>query len=144
MTEPGADTGGGLGAVKVVKKKIPELAAILAWAVPGLGHYYLGQRGKAVILFSAIVFSFVLGIILADFEAVSIPEHKYAFFAQMGTGGPTLIALVVTGGEISEKGRAINPLNAIGLLYTMVAGLLNYVVACDAYERAVKRKYGNG
>ena len=144
MTEPGADTGADASAAKTARKKIPELAAILAWAVPGLGHYYLGQRGKAVILFSAIVFAFVLGIILADFEAVSIPEHQYAFFAQMGTGAPTLITLVITGGEIGEKGRAVDPLNSIGLLYTMVAGLLNYVVACDAYERAVKGKYGNG
>jgi len=128
------------GAVRA-GKKIPELAAVLAWLMPGLGHYYLGQRSKAVILFCAILLAFVLGVILADFEAVSIPEHKYAFFAQMGSGGPTLLTLFITGGEIGEKGRAIDPLNSIGLLYTMVAGLLNYVVACDAYERAARGRH---
>ena len=77
-------------------------------------------------------------MVLADFEAISIPEHKYAFFAQMGTGGPTLLVLLVTGGEVSEAGRVIDPLHSVGLLYTMVAGLLNFVVACDAYERAAR------
>jgi hypothetical protein len=119
-------------------RRIPEVAAILAWLVPGLGHFYLGQRPKAVILFFAIITAFVIGIIIADFEAVSIPEHKYAFFAQMGIGGPTLLTLVVTGGVVSETGRAVDPLHSIGLLYTMIAGLLNFVVACDAYERVAR------
>ena len=127
-----------------VSRKIPEVAALLAWLLPGLGHYYLGYRPKAVILLCSLLLAFMVGIVLADFEAISIPEHKYAFFAQMGTGGPTLVTLVLTGGEVSEEGREIDPLHSIGLLYTMVAGLLNFVVACDAYERAVRGRAGAG
>ncbi len=126
----------GKGAPK--PRRIPEVAAILAWVLPGLGHYYLGYRPKALILLCSILAAFIIGIVLADFEAISIAEHKYAFFAQMGTGGPTLLTLALTGGEVSEGGRVIDPLHSIGLLYTMVAGLLNFIVACDAYERAVR------
>lgn len=120
------------------KRRIPEVAAVLAWLVPGLGHFYLGYRVKAVILLCAVLAAFVIGIVLADFEAISILEHKYAFFAQIGTGGPTLATLFMTGGVVSPTERAVDPLHSIGLLYTMIAGLLNYVVACDAYERAAR------
>ena len=120
---------------------IPEIAVILAWLVPGLGHYYLGRRPKAIILLCAILTAFIIGVVLADFQAVSIPDHKYAFIAQMGAGGPTLLTLLVTGGgPVEETGRAIDPLYSIGLLYTMVAGLLNYVVVCDAYERTARER----
>jgi len=125
-------------------RKIPEVAAILAWLLPGMGHLYLGQRPRAIILLCAILAAFIVGIVLADFEAVSIPEHKYAFFAQVGTGGPTLLTLFITGGEISDTGRAVDPRHSIGLLYTMVAGLLNFVVACDAYERAARGRQNAG
>ena len=118
--------------------RIPEVAAILAWLVPGLGHFYLGHRSKALILLCGILAAFVIGVVLADFEAISVPVHKYAFFAQMGTGGPTLFVLLVTGGKVSDTGRAVDPLHSVGLLYTMVAGLLNFVVVCDAYERAAR------
>lgn len=119
---------------------VPEIAAILAWLVPGLGHYYLGRRPKALILLCAILTAFVIGMVLADFRPVSVSEHKYAFIAQMGAGGPTLLVLLVTGGgPVEDTGRAVDPLYSIGLLYTMVAGLLNYVVACDAYERMARK-----
>jgi hypothetical protein len=133
--------GGAAGADAAGKRRIPEVAAILAWLAPGLGHFYLGQRPKAIILLCAILTAFIIGIVLADFQAVAIPQHKYAFFAQMGTAGPTLLALLISGGEgLPEDERAVDPLNSIGLLYTMVAGLLNYVVACDAYERAARKR----
>jgi hypothetical protein len=136
--QPRSDTP--LGSTPARPRRIPEVAAILAWLVPGLGHFYLGHRPKAIILLCAILTAFVIGIVLADFEAISIPEHKYAFFAQVGTGGPTLLTLLITGGEVSQPERAIDPLHSVGLLYTMVAGLLNFVVACDAYERAARER----
>ena len=127
------------------KRRIPEVAAILAWLMPGLGHFYLGQKPKAIILFCSILAAFLIGIALAVFEAVAIPQNKYAFFAQMGVGGPTLLTLLISGGEgLPEDVRTVDPLHSIGLLYTMVAGLLNFIVACDAYERAARKRVHAG
>ena len=44
--------------------KDPGVAAILAWLVPGLGHWYQGRRAKAVLYFVAIVGMFGWGIYL--------------------------------------------------------------------------------
>jgi len=126
-------------------RRIPEVAAVLAWLVPGLGHFYLSQRPKAMILLGAIMSAFVIGIILADFQAISIENHKYAFFAQIGAGGPALSVLAATaGGLAAPTAREVDPMHSIGLLYTMVAGLLNFVVACDAYERAARGRLNAG
>ncbi len=133
----GSNSGG--GASRSFLRKVPEIAAILGWIVPGLGHYYSGLRTKAVIIFVSLLTAFLIGIVLSDYHAVSLVEHKYAFFAQIGAGGPALLTLLMAGGSASEEaGRAIDPLNSIGLLYTMVAGLLNFIVVCDAYERTVR------
>jgi hypothetical protein len=131
--------------VEAAARPIPEVAAVLAWLVPGLGHFYLRQRPKAIILLCAIMSAFVIGIILADFQAISIEQHKYAFFAQIGAGGPALSVLAATaGGLAAPAGREVDPMHSIGLLYTMVAGLLNFVVACDAYERAARGNLNAG
>ncbi|MBI2822844.1 MAG: hypothetical protein HYX74_11535, partial [Acidobacteria bacterium] len=37
-------------------------ACILAWAVPGLGHFYLKKRGRAAIFFISFVVLFWLGL----------------------------------------------------------------------------------
>jgi hypothetical protein len=44
--------------------KDPILAAVLAWLVPGLGHWYQGRRAKAVLFFVCIMGLFVYGVFL--------------------------------------------------------------------------------
>jgi hypothetical protein len=143
--KPEAEQSRQVAGTGAASRRVPEVAAVLAWLVPGLGHFYIGQRPKAIILLCAIMTAFVVGIALADFQAISIEQHKYAFFAQIGAGGPTLSILAATAGGLAAPGeRAIDPLHSIGLLYTMVAGLLNFVVACDAYERVAKERLNAG
>lgn len=47
-----------------------ELAAILAFLIPGGGHFYQGRRLKAGIFFSGIVSLFFAGMILGDWQPV--------------------------------------------------------------------------
>lgn len=47
-----------------------ELAAVLAFLVPGAGHYYQGRRVKAGIFFSCIVSLFFAGMVLGDWQPV--------------------------------------------------------------------------
>src|SRR5262245_35604951 len=53
-----------------VNLKDPRLAAFLAWLVPGLGHYYQGRRGKAVLYFVCIVGLFLAGMWMGDWKIV--------------------------------------------------------------------------
>jgi hypothetical protein len=44
--------------------KDPILAALLAWLVPGLGHWYQGRNAKAVLFFVCIMGIFCFGLYL--------------------------------------------------------------------------------
>ena len=46
--------------------KNPFLAAVLAWLVPGLGHWYQGRREKAVLFFICIMSVFLFGCYLGS------------------------------------------------------------------------------
>lgn len=123
-------------------KKSPEIAGILAWVVPGLGHFYLGKRLKGAVLGLALIIAFFVGAFTSGRGAVSVKEHRYAFLAQVGAGGPTFATLALSphlpAGK--EDARRVDPLFDIGLLYTMVVGLLNIVVIGDAFETALKER----
>ena len=133
-----------------------ELAALLAFLVPGLGHVYLGRPGKGLVAFVVLVGLFGWGIGISRGECVSLAGdeesgHRYAFLAQVGAGLPTALALLSThqyevkhalGMEASPPPSpsfedpvyvARLPKLDEGLLYTMIAGLLNLLLIYDAF-----------
>lgn len=92
-----------------------ELAALLAFLVPGAGHYYQGRRLKAGIYFGGIVSLFFAGMILGNWQPVysqvavssaatpvelearesrSSTRFSIGYSAQFFTGMPALPALV--------------------------------------------------
>jgi hypothetical protein len=120
--------------------KRPEITFILAWLLPGLGHLYLGKRLKAAVLGVTLIAAFFVGSFTAGRGVVSVKEHPYAFLAQVCAGGPTLATMAISSHlrQPDEDWRKIDPLTDIGLLYTIVAGLLSIVVLIDAFETSLK------
>ena len=55
----------------------PFLAGLLAWLVPGLGHYYQKRYHKALIFFLCIVPTFVAGCALASSAEDGIARNVY-------------------------------------------------------------------
>lgn len=125
--------------------KSAVVASILAWLLPGLGHLYLGKRLKAAVLGVTLILAFFIGAFTSGRGVVSVEEHRYAFLAQVGASGPTFATLALTSHlrVPKEDARRVDPLVDIGLLYTMVAGLLNIVVIGDALETAIRRRRKN-
>lgn len=92
--------------------KNPALAALLAWLVPGLGHWYQGRRAKAVLFFVCVMGLFSWGVFLggssehvpdgrgqlgygrAVYFAWRPKDHHLAYLCQIGVGLPALPALV--------------------------------------------------
>ncbi len=114
------------------------LAGFLAWLVPGLGHLYLGQRGRAVIFLVTITVTFWTGVAIGGVRNTVDPhERKLWFVAQLGTGGNALSAWAfhkaVDRGD-PPSGPYLS--SEVGVHYTGVAGLLNLLVILDAIGRA--------
>jgi hypothetical protein len=82
-----------------VNLRDPLLAAVLAWLVPGAGHWYQRRRSKAVLFFVCITSTFVYGLWIGDGRVVyadwgPTPEQKrLPFLCQAGVGAAALPAL---------------------------------------------------
>lgn len=77
----------------------PFLAAILAWLVPGAGHWYQRRRSKAVLFFLCITGTFSYGLWLGEGRVVyaswgpTNEEKRLPFLCQSGVGAAALPAL---------------------------------------------------
>jgi uncharacterized protein DUF6677 len=78
--------------------KDPLVAAVLAWLVPGLGHWYQGRRPKAVLFFTCIMGTFLSGLYIGEGRVVYASwrpnDRRLPYLCQVGVGLPALPALV--------------------------------------------------
>ncbi len=111
-------------------------AGLLAWVFPGLGHLFLGRRGKGLVLMGSILALFVMGVLMDSRLQLHLGlEDPLALLfsaAQMGIGAPYVIARLVG----FEAGLVTSPTYEYGNTFTAVAGLLNILVLLDALDIA--------
>jgi hypothetical protein len=99
-------------AEETIDLKDPALAGVLAWLVPGLGHWYQGRRAKALLYFLSIVGIFAYGLYLSSSKEACLDgkgmigggravyfswrdgDHRLAYLCQIGAGLPALPAIV--------------------------------------------------
>jgi hypothetical protein len=101
---------------------------LLAFLVPGGGHWLLGKRKKAALLFVTITACFLAGAALAQGRNFDYDREWIYFIAYMFNAGETLLAVLLTSGL--ELDHTI-PYLQVGFLYSAVGGLLNLVAAMD-------------
>jgi len=71
-------------------------AGVLAWLLPGAGHWRLGQRGLAVTFFLAISIPFWAGLAVGGIKNCVNPwSNRWLFLAEMGIGGYTGACLLI-------------------------------------------------
>ena len=122
-------------------------AALLAWLIPGGGHFYLGLRKRAVLLFVCIEVTFLFGLYISTVRIVN-PAHSFLwFFAQIFAGLNTIVAHLwatrLDQGQVNITTALIrNWSYYMGVLYTSVAGLMNLLAICDTVTRAGRASAG--
>jgi hypothetical protein len=105
---------------------------LLGWLVPGLGHWIVGRRDRAIFFGLQILGLFVAGLLLSDFRCVSpLDRHPVWAVIQVPCGGPFLLAAAATASLEIVRDSAFYQ---VGCLYTAVACLLNVVALCDLYD----------
>src|SRR5688572_12305978 len=102
----------------------PLSIVVLAWLVPGGGHFLAGQSRKAAVFFVVLGGMFVLGLLFSGelfaFDS-SDPLVLLAAVAQWALGGPRLLAAFSGGGH----GDVVAATYEYGNTFFIVAGLLN-------------------
>ncbi len=130
-----------------VKKSVRESGAsrafpacLLAFVVPGLGHLYLGKRVKGLVFLGALGALYVLGVLLdarlSLYLGFGDPLALLRSIAQIAIGLPYFLIRSLGYG----MGAVTSVTHEYGNTFTEVAGLLNILVALDAYDAAVGRK----
>lgn len=140
-----------------------NVAALLAWLVPGVGHLYQGRTSKGIVIFLSISLLFITGLQMSGGKAVYCsfrnPDLRWQFVGQFFVGSASVPAIIqnrVVRGQEKKHGVVIKPLFGgkfapptsseqqqwhedyhayfqMGTLYTLVAGLLNLFAIFDAY-----------
>jgi len=110
------------------------LVGLSAWAVPGAGHLLIRQPKRAVIIFIAVAGLFVTGLYIGSLGVLEpIQTAWYIFVGQMLTT-PAVGMLT----QMAQKGGYVvygRPAD-IGLIYTIIAGLLNLLSISNAVYMA--------
>ena len=143
-------------AARPAKKAAPDAvrsiqAAMLAWILPGAGHFYLGHRGLASVFFIAISFPFWTGVALGGVkDSVNPRANKWLFLAEMCAGGYTTVCFIASNQIVSkiaalpskaERDQAAvaytsyYPESDVAQIYLATAGLLNLLAVLDALAR---------
>jgi TM2 domain-containing membrane protein YozV len=111
-------------------------AGLLAWVWPGLGHLFLGRRGKGLVLMGSILALFGLGVAMDSRLQLHLgledPLAVLFSLAQMGVGAPYVLARLLG----YEAGLVTSPMYEYGNTFTAVGGLLNILVILDALDAA--------
>ncbi len=117
----------------------PTLISIAALLVPGAGHIWQGRAQKGMIFLIGIPLMFAVGLWLNGrlfpFE-LSQPLVALAAVASFGNGIPYALATALWLG----KGLVTAATYEYGNTFVIVSGLLNMLVALDAYDIALGRK----
>ena len=119
------------------------VSAIAAWLVPGLGHWLLGQRRRAVILCVSIGFLWISGFFIGGINIFDRKAHPVWFAGQMLLA-PSLVAEYghrkldgINGGPARPDSDHIpyvpsyGHIHEQGVLYTALAGMLNLLAIMD-------------
>jgi len=125
------------------------IAAMLAWVLPGLGHWYLGHKQRAIIFFVTTTVTFWAGVAIGGVRTTITPRENGPWIAaQLCVGPQSLVALYwserLTEDAIRSAGPGQKPTkykaswraSNISVVYAGVAGLLNLLVIVDALARA--------
>jgi hypothetical protein len=112
---------------------------ILGWFIPGLGHAVQKKYVRAVLFFGSVFAMTAMGLAMGGrvypFQTDN-PLTILAFFADIGNGLFYSLARFLSWGP-GELERATFE---FGTAYIAGAGLLNFLVALDAYDIGVGKR----
>ena len=113
------------------------VVGLLAWLVPGAGHFYLGLRKRALLLFIAIELTYFIGLYIGTIRVVDPAHSMFWFVAQVFAGLNTIIVrLWAVNLASSNTSLPYDWSYNMAVLYTGVAGLLNLLTVFDSIIRA--------
>ncbi|MET0623660.1 MAG: DUF6677 family protein [Pyrinomonadaceae bacterium] len=120
----------------------PWLIGITAWLIPGLGHILQGRTVRGALSGVTILLMFVLGIMIGG-HIYGLRETNEGLLStlfglcDLGSG---LLYLFASLAGLAVNERPEQATAEYGSVFLMVAGLLNLILALDAFDIRAGRK----
>ena len=117
------------------------IVGVLAWCVPGAGHFLVGQTRKAVIFLAVLGGMFLIGLAFGG-ELVPFRTAEPLVFLTAVAQWALLVPRVVSAVIGAGGGDVVAVTYEYGNTFLIVSGLLNMLVVFDALDlaRGVKRR----
>ena len=109
------------------------VVALLAWAIPGAGHFIIKERKRAIIIFVTITLTFIVGLYAGSIAVVDSVGAWPWYVAQIMTSPMVgMLAQVTKAADYVSYGKPYE----IGQIYTSIAGMLNLLCIISAVYMA--------
>lgn len=118
------------------------LYGLLGWAVPGAGHLAQGLWKTGLLLGGAVWVMFLSGLAFGGHlysllhSTTGLLSHVFGLF-DLGTG---LVYVFCQASGVGVEEQAARATSEYGNVFLMVSGLLNYLLALDAFDHGAGRK----
>ncbi len=124
-----------------VSKWLPVI--LVAWLVPGGGHFMLKKTYRGLILSGSILLTFLFGLMMRGYmfepttgDVLTTIIYVGGFLADMGSGVLFFIAKMLGYNQPDVAGHTVD----YGTKFLVAAGLFNILGIVDAFEIAAGRK----
>jgi hypothetical protein len=121
-------------------RRSTAVAVILAWLVPGLGHFYLGRRRTAIAFAVIVALTFLAGISFQGRLYTIEDGQPLTILATFAVYGAGLLNLIARGVLENPGGTILAQTYEYGCAYLLTAGLMNLLLVLDAYDIAAGKK----
>jgi len=105
------------------------VVGLLAWLVPGAGHFVVKEKKRSLIIFATITLTFCVGIYVGSIGVID-PVNAAPWYVAQIMNSPIVAVLghLTASGAYPVYGRP----NEIGQIYTSISGLLNLLCIVNA------------
>ena len=139
MEQPAGGAAPATAAADPVARGRGALAAVLALVFPGLGHLFLGRKARAALFAAIVLTAIVVGVQLLGNLYTPVKGHPLTFLATLGSMGMGLPYFLLRHllhyqGDVTSAGYDY------GTAYLLSAGLMNLLLALDAWDIGSGRK----
>ncbi|GAC1396393.1 MAG: hypothetical protein NVSMB68_13140 [Thermoanaerobaculia bacterium] len=113
---------------------------VLAYLVPGAGHFYLGRRARAAAFFAIVLLLFSVGLAIDGslYMLTDSGGSLLKLLASLGSIGAGVVYFLASAMGAHGDVRSIT--FEYGTTFTLTAGLMNLLLVVDCFDIAEGRK----